>query len=76
MENIAMVVYPLSPTQAFLDFSPASCFFTGIDLWLRGHNLSCFPLTDGCPEGSRSCHGCQKAPNSKENAGRDLHTLL
>lgn len=51
MENIAMVVHQLFPTQAFLDFSLASCFFSGIDLWLRGHNLSCFPLTDGCPEG-------------------------
>lgn len=76
MENIAMVVHPLFPTQEFLFFSLASCFFSRNDLWLRGHNSSCFPLTDGCPEGSHSCHGRQKAPNLKENAGRDLHTLL
>lgn len=76
MENIAMVVHLLSTTQTFLFFSLASCFFSGNDLWLRGHNLSCRPLTDGCPEGSHSLHGCQKAPNPKENAGRDLHTLL
>lgn len=76
MENIAIVVHPLFTSQAFLFSSLASCFFSRNDLWLRGHDLSCFSLTDGCPEGSHSCHGCQKARNPKENAGRDLLTLL
>lgn len=24
------------------------------DLWPRGYDLSCFPLTDGCPEGGHT----------------------
>lgn len=52
--------YSLPRPAAFLDRS---------DLWMRGYALSCLPLTDGCPEGSHFCHGCQKALNPKENAG-------
>lgn len=36
-----------------------SCCFSRNDLWLRGCNLSSFPLTDGCPEGSHSGPGRQ-----------------
>lgn len=53
-ENITMVVHLLFSSQAFLFISPASCFFNRNDLWPRGYNLSCFPLTDGCPEGGHT----------------------
>lgn len=42
-----------------------SCCFNRSDLWLRGCNLSSFPLTDGCPKGSHSGPGCQHGSKSQ-----------
>lgn len=65
MENITVEVHLLFSPQAFLFISLASCFFNRNDLWPRGYNLSCFPLTDGCPEGVTLLSWVSKGSKSK-----------